>query len=111
MAATSGGDRCKYCWYCRVGFGDKFHNDGCPDPLFLNRGKFIEEEVADQKRRMSEWEKGRTYGFNDNRIEWWQYRHYSPSFILGYRDGKAEIDHLVELAVQRNYGLDYGDER
>jgi hypothetical protein len=52
---------------------------------------------------MSEWEEGRAYGFDDNYIEPWRYRFYSPAFILGYRVGKAEIDRLVEAAYEQNY--------
>jgi hypothetical protein len=74
---------CKYCWNP---LGK--HNEGCPT---LN---------PDNLKR---WEKGRSYGFLDNTIHYWNYKYYSKSFILGYRVGKQEIDTLVDEAAQENY--------
>lgn len=100
MTASNEAKRCEYCWKVRMGWGEKFHNDGCPDPLFLARGNTLDFEIADLKRRMSEWERGYNYGFNDNHIEPWRYRHFSSTFLMGYRVGKAEIDRLVDEAAQ-----------
>ena len=56
-----------------------------------------------EKQALTEWEKGYHFGFDDNYIESWCYRHYSKEYILGYLAGKAEIDRLVDDAAQRRY--------
>ncbi len=109
MAASERSAQCKYCGRRRMGFGDKFHNDGCPDPLFVARGNTMEFEVADQKRRMAEWEEGYQYGFEDNYIHPYSLKLHSSSFALGYGIGKERIDRLVEQAVERNYGYEYDE--
>ena len=101
MTATEG-NRCKYCWHKPQGWGDKFHNEGCPDVLHLNRGNSVEEEAKLTLKAKAQWETGYAYGFDDNVIEHWRYPNYSHAFILGYRVGKAEIDQLVEEAWQAN---------
>ncbi len=55
---------------------------------------------------MVEWEKGRAWGFSDerNRIEWWQNRYYKRPYVLGWRVGNAELDGLIEEAAEsRDY--------
>lgn len=64
------------------------HNNGCPV-----------ENLANQPQ----YDKGYAYGFADNHIEWWNYKHYTPSFLLGWRNGKSEIDRLVDDAAQSRY--------
>lgn len=77
--------RCDFCWHPprHVESHEGLHNEGCP---MINAAN------------TNEWERGRTYGFNDNYIEAWRYRFYTPAFILGWRVGKEEIDNLVDNA-------------
>ena len=83
MAETK---RCGYCWRPE-GADGRAHNEGCPD----------------YSGSIAEWGAGYRYGFAGNCIEWWRYRYYPPSFILGWRVGKAEIDRLIEGATQQNH--------
>jgi hypothetical protein len=55
-----------------------------------------------------EWDEGCAFGFADNYIHWWQWKFYSPTFTLGYRVGKAEIDRMVDDVAQSNiWGPEY----
>lgn len=101
MATNEGNKKCcKYCWRptdCPPGppmTHHRFHNEGCPigDTLLVN-----------PKDAMAEWERGWAYGFDDNYIEPHRYRYYTTTFILGWRVGKAEIDHCVECVVEDRY--------
>jgi|GEM_PF-6573892 len=90
---TLAGTRCKYCWRPHSHKrrpGEAFHNEGCPEGA----------TVGETEKK--EWERGWSYGFADNSIPWWHYRRYSLSFLLGHRVGKAEINQLVEEAVEAN---------
>lgn len=85
--------RCQYCWHPPPQHSNhpRLHNPGCPtkDP-----------------EDMVEWEKGRAWGFSDerNRIEWWQNRYYKRPYVLGWRVGNAELDGLIEEAAEsRDY--------
>jgi hypothetical protein len=60
----------------------------------------------DDPQKAREWDTGYAYGFEDNRIQHWQRSSYSPSFLLGYDAGKAEIDELVEAAWEKFYGFE-----
>ena len=108
MTDTIGGTRCKYCWRKPLGWGDRHHDEDCPDVLHLNRGNTPEAETAFMQKNGAEWEAGYAYGFEDNNIPYWKQNtdFYSRAFLLGYRVGKAEIDQAVEDAVQtnNNYG-------
>jgi len=89
MAASSGGERCKFCRR-----GEGLHHEGCPS----------------FNGTTAEWQEGYRFGFDDNYIESWWLRHYTATFLMGYRAGKAEIDRLVEIAYERCYGLEYDEE-
>ena len=79
--------KCEKCW-CPSDIG---HNVGCPHhPDAAVNAQF-------------EWEKGWAYGFDDNYIDPCFYNNYNKSFIFGYRQGKAEIDALVDDAAQNRY--------
>ena len=84
-------ERCEFCRNQKVGQ----HNKGCPELIGTPEAKV-------------EWNEGWAVGFADEHIEWWQEKFYSPTFILGYRVGGAEIDRLVEEAVHYNtWGPEY----
>ena len=105
MTTATGEKRCKFCLYTRRGWGDKFHKEGCPDVLHLDRGNSVAVEVELTLKAKREWEAGYAHGFDDNGIE--PCRH-SQSFLLGYKVGKAEIDELIEEAVEaRNRDGEY----
>ncbi len=97
MAATAEVKRCKYCWRpadCPPGpvmTLNRFHNKGCP------------QSCDALPSAMAEWEEGYDFGFDDNYIKPWRYRNFSVTFLMGYRVGKAEIDRLVDEAVQSRY--------
>ena len=97
MATTHSGDtKCEYCWRpanYRPHPEEGLHNEGCPAGSGVN-----------PERALEEWQAGYHFGFQDNYIQWWQYRYYSRSFLLGWRAGKNEIDCLVDQAAQSNYG-------
>ncbi len=78
------GKRCEYC----LNPHDGQHNDGCP--------------MID-KTAMSDWKRGRAYGFDDITIEWWRGGYLTRAFVLGCRVGKEEIDTLVEEAAESRY--------
>ncbi|MFH1142233.1 MAG: hypothetical protein V1695_00810 [Candidatus Uhrbacteria bacterium] len=83
--------KCESCWNPHAGQ----HNRGCPEMIGTAKAK-------------AEWEKGRAFGFADNNIPYWRWNFYSPTFILGYRVGKAEIDRMVDDAAQGNiWGPEY----
>ncbi len=75
---------CAYCWSPVDIYG---HNNGCPVPVGT-------------KEAMNEWQRGYRYGFEDNFIPWGCLRNYSLTFQYGWRDGKAKIDRLVDIAAQ-----------
>ena len=85
------------CYFCHRPHSIGGHNIGCPvlDPTGEN---------------MASWDRGYTYGFDDNTIRDGQWRNYSASFNLGWRVGKAEIDRLVEGAFYSNYGYELDEE-
>ncbi|KKR36227.1 MAG: hypothetical protein UT69_C0033G0002 [Candidatus Yanofskybacteria bacterium GW2011_GWE1_40_10] len=87
MATTTGGERCEFCWRPISVSG---HNDGCPI-------------LVGTPLAMVEWESGWREGSGDNYLRAYQLRYHAPSWRLGYRAGKAEIDRLVEEAIDRNY--------
>ncbi len=58
---------------------------------------------ADQPKERAEWERGCDDGWNDEIIRWYERRHSSPAYLLGFDAGKAEIDTLVDRAVEHNY--------
>lgn len=112
MAAKSGGERCKFCNAPAIwksgGIREDEHREGCPAYIRDENVTLVDAQL------LAKWEAGYQHGFNCDdeeygRIETWQYRHYSKSYILGYRVGEAEIDRLVELAFQRCYGLEYDE--
>ena len=78
-------ERCDYCKSYPSG-----HKEGCPVELGTPQA-------------MAEWERGYTYGWEDNLIQWYDERYYSKSFIRGYYVGKNAIDTLVDKVAQRNY--------
>jgi hypothetical protein len=47
-----------------------------------------------------EWSRGYRFGFDDNYIEPWRHCYYSNAFIRGYEAGKAEINRLIDEAVE-----------
>lgn len=113
MAATSGGERCKFCNAPAVwefgGYRRDEHSEGCPAYIVDENVTRVDEKL------LPEWKAGYRHGFNwDDEeygyIETWKYCRYSKSYILGYRAGEAEIDRLVELAFQRCYGLELDDD-
>jgi hypothetical protein len=75
-------ENCQYCWRPTAIGG---HNEGCP--------------LTHEPEAMAEWKRGHAYGWQDNNIEWWQYQHYSKTFMLGWRAGKDAIDELVDIAA------------
>lgn len=75
---------CQYCWTT----GE--HQEGCP-------------AISNEPKAIEEWERGYAYGWDDNTIRWPHSRHYSETFLLGYRLGKYEIDILVDEAAQSWY--------
>ncbi len=107
MAATERFKRCKYCdqrfdpeRYLRSG-GNSHHPRACPMSTGLLGGP--------DQTKLSEWERGYRYGFEDNYIQPYHLGNYSLSFCLGYELGKNEINRQVERAVARNYGYEYDD--
>lgn len=51
-------------------------------------------------QQSAEYKRGYAIGFDDQIYHWWQLRNCSPEFQRGYRDGKAEIDRLVDEEAQ-----------
>lgn len=82
--------RCEYCWHPpRHVEGHKgLHNEGCP----------VIDEAA-----MAEWKRGRDYGLDDNRIQTWQYRFYTPAFVFGCRVGNEELDAVIDEHAESRY--------
>jgi len=77
--------KCESCWNPNEGQ----HNEGCPEMIGTSEAK-------------AEWQKGCDFGFADNNIPYWLWDNHSPTFILGYRVGKAEIDRMADDAAQGN---------
>ena len=122
MAATSGGERCRYCWRqvsYQPGLGERLHNKGCPADILVHvakhgsplpelrpNGPYVYDDndstnhVIVYREYFREWRRGYLYGFDDNYIQPWRYRNYSVTFLMGYQVGKAEIDRLVDDAAQ-----------
>ena len=94
MAAQAGGQKCKHC-ECSTG-----HSRPCP----------IEIGTPEA---MAEWRDGYDYGLEDNFLQPWTQSFNArqrPTWHLGYVIGKAEIDELVDLAIERNNSYEYGEE-
>lgn len=79
------GDHCQFCWNPFAGQ----HNVGCP-----------KDEGTPEA--MNKWQMGYEFGFGDSHLNWWQFDWLSPSYVLGYRAGKAEIDGLVDAAYDNS---------
>jgi hypothetical protein len=87
--AMSNNKRCEWCWHPTDSRGAKYsaHNNGCPE----SRGN------------LEQWNAGWASGFAEDFIPTRSYSQYNPSFILGYRAGKNEIEQLVEaVCADRN---------
>ena len=84
---------CEYCWRPNDASVDKAaweHNEGCPLEAGLSAKK--------RDRRMREWNRGYNDGLDDNYIHWWQYRHYSRTFLYGHRSGLNDLEVSIENA-------------
>jgi len=71
------------CWHPEA----SSHNEGCP----LSGGS------------QEEFDRGWCVALEGYVLLWYELMHYSASFQLGYRAGKAEINHLVDAAVERRF--------
>lgn len=74
------------CWYCAQ--SEANHSDVCPT------------KDADPAAAVAEWKKGYNSGFNDEFVRWYERRYHTPHFLRGYDAGAAEIESLVDAAVE-----------
>ncbi len=73
---------CTLCWRPKSG-----HNPGCP----LVGGN------------QSEYDRGNAIGFGGVVLVWYQLIHYSQTFQLGYRAGRAALEEIVDVAAEARF--------
>lgn len=86
---------CKYCWHPSglvlphsVVVEDVPHNPGCP----VIEGNF------------EDWQKGADWGWNNSTAYWRNYpKGQSPAFYMGVRQGKDNMEGLVQNAIENKY--------
>ena len=118
MAGTAEVKRCGYCWRpvdYQPREGERLHNEGCPADILVHgtplpelkpEGPFVYDgvdgtnHVIVYRDHLKEWREGYRRGWDDKYIPAWRYSFFSPSFLLGYRIGKSEIDTAVDAAAQ-----------